>query len=341
MDVSVNDEERHVYSAWTDIDSDLQTLDERTAQAILAARLDMAKGDRPRFEHGQPAEDVDVLSDIPYMNDGLRGHRLDIYLPHDAVMRDGHSTPVYVAVHGGGFIYGHKELTRTMLTHLAQQGFGVFSLNYRVAPQTDFMGQLADIRQALGWVAKHIGDYPVDPESMFVTGDSAGATLALYTCMIEHNPSMARLLATEPAGVRFKGATFISGLFDLQEYLGHALAAENPSEPDDGIPVLDTIAPMFFSGLAKRLEGRNQLELIMEHVDLPPIFMSTSSDDFLQSDSLKLASLLSERGHDFELRDRYAYKGQTFGHDYPMGMSWIPEGTEIINSIRDFSYDHL
>ena len=65
----------------------------------------------------------------------------------------GHTLPVYIDIHGGGFTYGYKELNRNFNVHLAEQGFAVFSLNYRPAPQTDLRGQLADIQAALRWIA--------------------------------------------------------------------------------------------------------------------------------------------------------------------------------------------
>ena len=96
-------------------------------------------------------------------------------------------TPVYVDIHGGGFCYGYKELNRNFNTHLAAQGFAVVSLNYRPAPQTDLKGQLADVQAALRWLKAHLADYPVDPNAVFITGDSAGGALALLTLAIENS----------------------------------------------------------------------------------------------------------------------------------------------------------
>ena len=118
---------------WTEIDGDLDGVDPSVAAAILTSRCETIRYDHPRTERWCDPEDVDVITDIPYLPDGgydaaagqVRGHLLDIYLPHEAAVRMSNVTPVYVDIHGGGFCYGYKELNRNFNTHLAQQGFAV------------------------------------------------------------------------------------------------------------------------------------------------------------------------------------------------------------------------
>lgn len=141
---------------WTAIAEDLHTDEpgkqERTAAACLRFRKECAMFDYARALQWHDPQDVSVHADIPYLPDGgyrdgeVRGHLLDAYIPRDAIVRGGNTLPVYIDIHGGGFTYGYKELNRNFNTHLADLGFGVFSLNYRPAPQTDLVGQLHDIQ---------------------------------------------------------------------------------------------------------------------------------------------------------------------------------------------------
>lgn len=143
-----------------------------------------------------------------------RGHLLDLYLPHDAVLRCGHTLPVYIDIHGGGFTYGYKELNRNFNVHLAETGFAVFSLNYRPAPQTDLRGQLADVQAALRWIKAHLTDYPVNPNAVFLTGDSAGGALTMLTLAIENNAEAAAAFGVdEPSGIGFAGAAPVCGAY--------------------------------------------------------------------------------------------------------------------------------
>ena len=130
---------------WTETTGDLEGVPENLLPGILGMRFGAIAIDTPRSERWSTPEDIDVIADLAYLPDGgydtaagaCRGHLLDLYLPHDAVLRGGHTLPVYIDIHGGGFTYGYKELNRNFNVHLAEQGFAVFSLNYRPAPQTD------------------------------------------------------------------------------------------------------------------------------------------------------------------------------------------------------------
>ena len=200
---------------WSDMDEDLADVPEELARSVFDARCAMASSDVPRSPLWEDPDGVDALTDIPYLPDGdsVRGHRLDLYLPHDAVLRGGRTTPVFIDVHGGAFCYGSKELNRNFAAHLCALGFGVVGLNYRVAPQTDLKGQLADIQSALQWVKTHLEEHPLDPSAVFLTGDSAGAALALLTLAIESSPDAAHAFGVRKAsGLGFSGGVLVSSV---------------------------------------------------------------------------------------------------------------------------------
>ena len=60
-------------------------------------------GERRRFNR-DPIDSVDYHLDIDYVGDGIRQHRLDVIVPHDATA----PLPVYVYFHGGGWTSGDK-----------------------------------------------------------------------------------------------------------------------------------------------------------------------------------------------------------------------------------------
>lgn len=323
---------------WTEFDADLTNCayPAHAVQAIRDTRLAFANSDMPRSRYWSVPDDIDMVTDIPYLDDDVRGHRLDLYLPHDAVVRGGHALPVYVDIHGGGFVYGYKELNRNFNVTLARHGFAVFSLNYQPAPQTDFIGQLQDIAAGLTWIAQHGDAYPIDLRHCFITGDSAGGTLAFYQAVLQNNPWAARAYDITPSGLSINGIATISGLFDLSPFTpGVPHPHYGDERPDD---VVSVIGPQFF----KRLAGidpdvRFSTDLI-RNCAIPPVYLATSSDDFIEAETLALATSLSHAHKDFELHDVKVRPGTSLGHVYSVCMSWLDESKEVFRQIHDFSY---
>lgn len=123
--------------------------------------------------------DVERFDDILYGPDP-KWNVLDVYMPKG---REG-ALPVIVSVHGGGWVYGDKELYQFYCMALAQQGFAVVNFTYRLAPEHKFPAQMEDINLVMEWVFENGGRYGFDTEHIFFVGDSAGAHLAgLYTCV--------------------------------------------------------------------------------------------------------------------------------------------------------------
>lgn len=119
MSVEISAENRQEYQAWTPVEEDLEGLPKNIYDVILQMRVDCSTTDRNRMPYYGAADDIDEFTDIPYIDDGTRAHQLDIYIPHDAIMCAAHNLPVYIDVHGGGFVYGYKELNRNFCIALA------------------------------------------------------------------------------------------------------------------------------------------------------------------------------------------------------------------------------
>lgn len=114
---------------------------------------------------------------------------LDIYLPEDDAT-DKHASrhPVMVFIHGGGWTGGTRvDYSRPLFKRFLDLGFVIASVDYRLLPETDFKGQLKDIRDVEPWIrnklAQEIKDQTieVDVSKVLVCGASAGAHLALLT----------------------------------------------------------------------------------------------------------------------------------------------------------------
>jgi len=126
--------------------------------------------------------DVEKVKDVAYAEDGRRAHRLDVYRPRDH--REG--CPVFVYVHGGGWVMGDKrEQGIPMMLHLAAHGWVCFTVNYRLSPKATFPDHLDDVLLALRWVKEHAGEYGGNASFVATSGGSAGGHLAALAALTD------------------------------------------------------------------------------------------------------------------------------------------------------------
>ncbi len=105
---------------------------------------------------------------------------LDIYRPAERVT----GAPVILQIHGGAWVIGHKQQQGQPLMHrLAGQGYVAVAMNYRLAPKARFPDPIIDVKAAIAWIRENIAEYGGDPDTVFVTGGSAGGHLAALAAL--------------------------------------------------------------------------------------------------------------------------------------------------------------
>ncbi|MEE1400350.1 MAG: alpha/beta hydrolase, partial [Bulleidia sp.] len=94
-------------------------------------RKTFSKGDMERDKNNQIPEDVVRYTDIRYANHDEKWNLLDVYRPKNIKGK----LPVIMSVHGGGWVYGDKDVYQWYCMNLAQRGFAVVNYSYRLAPE--------------------------------------------------------------------------------------------------------------------------------------------------------------------------------------------------------------
>ena len=143
-----------------------------------ALRHDVPRGLllRPFRYHGP---EVEVVRDLSYGPHG-RLNTLDVYRRRDHPGR----APTLIHVHGGSWMHGRKERQAKPLTwHLAQEGWVVVSINYRLSPKATFPDHVDDVKAAVAWVRGHASEIGADPDFLVLTGGSAGGHLAALAAL--------------------------------------------------------------------------------------------------------------------------------------------------------------
>ena len=123
--------------------------------------------------------DVEVVRDLSYGPHG-RFTTLDVYRHRARPER----APTLIHVHGGSWMHGRKERQAKPLTwHLAEQGWVVVSINYRLSPAATFPDHLDDVKAAVAWVRAHADELGADPDFIVLTGGSAGGHLTALAAL--------------------------------------------------------------------------------------------------------------------------------------------------------------
>ncbi|QDS70220.1 hypothetical protein FKW77_007019 [Venturia effusa] len=87
--------------------------------------------------------------------------------------------PAVLYLHGGGYIAGSVPLYDALVaTYVKATGVPFLSVEYRLAPETQYPGNVADAHAGLVWLYKHASNLGVDVQRLAVMGDSAGGGLA-------------------------------------------------------------------------------------------------------------------------------------------------------------------
>lgn len=170
-------------------------------------------------------------------------HRLDV---HASGQESG--APVFVFVHGGGFVGGDKHVPGSpMYDHVGawavRNGWVGVTITYRLAPEFTWPSGAQDVAAAVGWVRDNIASYGGDPSRIVVAGHSAGTVHVASYLAGQGGGSL--------AGVR--GAGLLSGFYQIPDGAGRGelevtYFGDKPSAVVSSLPgLLETEVPLVFA----------------------------------------------------------------------------------------------
>ena len=272
------------------------------------------RSDRRRDKKIPLPEGITQCRNITY-GPNSKWNRLDVYYPDGAAA----ALPTIVSIHGGSYVYGTKENYRRYCMDLASRGFAVINFTYRLAPKYKFPAPLADTNAALQWVCRNAQTYRLDPDRLFLVGDSAGAQIASQYAAIVSNPDYGMLFGFPVAGVKLRGIGLNCGMYDAaalacgkrigvaKDYLGAKLPSTDP-----------------------RLQ-------VLFHIDdrYPPAHITTSHHDFLKDHAEPMARLLRERGVKAQLTCYGSPEDISIGHVFHLDLR-KPEAKRCNDDQCDF-----
>lgn len=242
------------------------------------------KADKKRDEGLTIPEDVKYIRDIRY-GENKKYHTLDICWP---ITKDGcdvdssrDKLPVIISVHGGGYVYGNKEVYQFYAASLAQRGFTVVNFNYRLAPKYKFPAPLEDLNAVIKWLLDNKASYSIDPEKVFLVGDSAGAQIAFQYGAMYSNKEYEDIMEIKVPKFTLKALGLCCGTYDLKK---RALGAAGKGVMRDYLG----------KDILKYGEKLDVLNYITE--DYPPTYLFSATGDYLMAECKPMAELLKSKG---------------------------------------------
>ncbi|WP_327406698.1 alpha/beta hydrolase [Streptomyces sp. NBC_01288] len=118
-----------------------------------------------------------AFSTVDLPNGESRELKADILRP-----ASGDRLPLVVFLPGGAFLRCNKAMAFDVRRHVAESGFVVASVEYRVAPDGGtYLDSVHDVRAALACLRQHADDFGIDPRAVALWGESAGGHVAALT----------------------------------------------------------------------------------------------------------------------------------------------------------------
>jgi len=241
---------------------------------------------------------VEVVRDVPYLDDGHVDHRLDVYRPTG---RPG-PHPVVLYVHGGGFSLLSKDTHWAMALVYARYGYLVFNISYRLAPRHPFPAAICDTLAASEWVIANAASMGGDLSRLVVAGESAGANLvtalSVATSYRRPEPWAARAF---DLGVAPRVAVPACGIFQVSDAERFARRRRLPYVVRK---TLEDVASLYLRGADRSQVGGIDLAdplLVFERGEpperpLPAFFLPVGTRDPLLDDTRRMRRALDALG---------------------------------------------
>lgn len=123
---------------------------------------------------------VKLISDVVYAQVPMRGYP-NVALKMDILQPEAKSPqPAVLFITGGGFINANKDNYIQQRLKMAEAGYVVASMEYRVAPTVLFPAPLEDVKSAIRYLRANASKFGIDTNHVAVFGASAGGYLAAF-----------------------------------------------------------------------------------------------------------------------------------------------------------------
>ena len=259
---------------------------------------------------------VDIGCDFSYKNDGDVYHNFDLYYGNPSY----EILPTIIIVHGGGLVYGTKEVNKGIGVYFAQNGFNVVNINYRLLPYVTFIDQLRDVADAFSYIYENSPALKLNRDKIFILSDSAGSLLSLPAFALMKDEKIREFFNIHPLDFDISAMAFISPMVGLVKSGSLSLINE---------PARRNLSK-------KQADFIDNILMALENTDLPQSIIITSEDDFIRDQALDLYNFLDSKNIRNKLLDFKKNHTYQLGHGFAISHPHLAESRLVLNEINNF-----
>ena len=237
--------------------------------------------------------------------------------------------PTIVWVHGGGFIAGSKGGIANYMKVLAGHGYTVIAVEYSRGYGTTYPKPLEQVNAALGFLVRCALDLKVDPTTIILAGDSAGAHIASQVALITTDPAYASAIGISPQlkADQLRAMLLLSGTYDPSSVNFEGNYAW----------FRKTLLWAYLGVKNFRENERFPLMSVTGHVtsSFPASFISSGNGDPLVPQAVALAQKLDDLGVNVETLFFPGDRAPALPHEYQFNLDEAP-GREALKRMLGF-----
>ncbi len=244
------------------------------------------------------------LLDESYTKDGKQ--TFDFYY---AKKTDDIPTPLIIVVHGGGWISGHKrsKFMAPMIKPI-YEGVSVAVISYTLAMKAPHPQAILDIKTSIRYFKTHATKFGIDPNKIFLWGESAGAHLVnMVGCTLDDETLCDRSMGCDEQNHQVAGVISHYGMTDFlscdQHLVDNGVAVSWAMTDEDSLASWYLGQPIL-KDIKKTLTAQPMSYI---HERIPPFFLRHGKKDTIvpYQQTQIFAKALTEAGIDVDV-DYYA-----------------------------------
>lgn len=164
------------------------------------------------FTNWVSSKNVCIERDIVYDTTNPNILRADLY--YTKLFKES-KYPIFINVHGGGFVGGDKKYRRGFSLTMAREGYFVMNINYGLCPSYKFPYFIQNVISAINWSIDNSDKYNLDTNKIILCGDSSGSFIAAVTAAAIYNPAFCEEIKVNYPNIKLRALMLYCGIYDF------------------------------------------------------------------------------------------------------------------------------